>query len=551
MTRKISIVTLVLAVVLLVAALVPGLARATFPGGSGAVAYVTGNGASAQVCVQHLDGSPPRCVNAPWADEVALQPLSGRWLIVLVPIGGSNALYAVDTEAEPLSTPTLMGPTGLTPSNVTWLDASTIAYAAGGDIWTAQVQNGQLVGAPVNRTNTASATESDPTWLPNYRIGYVRDGDLWTMGTQGQSQTCVREAPGSRTCYQTAAEESDLNFSLAGLYYTADGNIYRLKLNKHGELTQPPVSVVATRADERSPAPSPGGKELVFERAGEVVHMQTETLDEKALVAGHAPDWGSVFKILTLPDDEEQEPYDVEVEEHGTFAIIDFKTPQPEEHATAVLQDVLTGELEWEEATSDPATTEWSIVVDDLDPGTPHTLAIYAGDQGYSSTEKVTTLERNVTIAFQEAGGIEDDGDPGTCGDFLFAFQATAGSQVAWNSSGEEEIPICDDEEPYTWNPSPDILVELANVKVDSISLYILAVDDDADICPACIDPWPAPPWTGYKDLGDWAEEETPHNVGLDSNGDEEWTHGFTLEVQQGDGNPHLKWWYTITVSYS
>ena len=558
MTPRISIVTLAAAVLVLVAALFPGPARATLPGGSGGVAFVTGTGGLAKVCIQQLDGSPPECLSAPWAREVALQPISGRWLVFVASWGSSSTLYTVDTHADPLSATFVYQVANTTLKNPTWIDGSTIAFAESGEIYTVQVQDGQLVGAPVDRTNTQGATESDPTWLPSYRIGYVKDGDLWTMGLQGQNQKCVKESVGSRDCYVTAADESDLNFSLAGLYYTADGNVYRLKLNKHSELTQAPVPVAATRADERGPAPSPNGKELVFERAGELVHMKnaTTTMDEQQLDTGFAQesaaDWGSVFKLIVPPDEQdEQKPYDVEVEMHGTFAIVDFKTLLPEEHAGVVLQDVVTGKLEWEEDTSDPAKTEWSIVVDELAPGAEHSLAIYAGDKGYSLSQTVTTLTRHVTIAFQEAGGMQDDGDPGSCGDFLFAFQATAGSQVAFNTSGADEISICDDEEPYTWDPSPDILVELDNVKTDSINLYILAVDDDAD-CPfACIDPWPAPPWDSYKDLGEWAEEETLHNVGLDSNGDEEWTHGSTLEVQQGDGNPHLKWWYTITVSYS
>ena len=329
MTPRISIVTLAAAVLVLVAALFPGPARATLPGGSGGVAFVAGADGLAKVCIQQLDGSPPECLSAPWAREVALQPISGRWLVFVASWGSSSTLYTVDRHADTLSATFVYQVANTTLKNPSWIDGSTIAFAESGEIYTVQVQDGQLVGAPVDRTNTPGATESDPTCLPNYRVGYVKDGDLWTMGLQGQNQKCVKESVGSRDCYVTSADESDLNFSLAGLYYSADGNVYRLKLNKHSELTQAPVPVAATRADERGPAPSPNGKELVFERDGELVHMKnaTTTMDEKALVAGHAPDWGSVFKGIVLPDeDKEQQPYDVKVEMHGTFAIVDFKT---------------------------------------------------------------------------------------------------------------------------------------------------------------------------------------------------------------------------------
>ncbi len=96
------------------------------------------------------------------------------------------------------------------------------------------------------------------------------------------------------------------------------------------------MPVGATRADERGPAPSPNGKELVFERDGELMHMKnaTTTMDEQQLDTGFAQesaaDWGSVFKGIVLPDEQdEQKPYDVKVEMHGTFAIVDFKTVVP------------------------------------------------------------------------------------------------------------------------------------------------------------------------------------------------------------------------------
>ena len=322
-----SVAAIVAAALLVLAAVfVPGSARATLPGGSGGVAFVADSSVFAQVCVQRLDGSPPQCLDAPLAREVALQPISGRWLVFLsASLSGNDALRIVDTQAEPV--------VGGAASDAdwradaerrTWIDGSTIAYASGGDIYAVHVgADGKLADSPVNLTNTPGEIESDPTFLPNYRIGYVKDGDLWTMGTLGQNQKCVKESVGSRDCYLTAAEESDLNFSLAGLYYTADGNLYRLKLNKQSEITQAPVPVGATRSDERGPAPSPNGKELVFEREGELVHMKnaTTTMDEEQLDTGFtqesAADWGSVFKLVNLPG---QKAYDVEVEEHGTFA---------------------------------------------------------------------------------------------------------------------------------------------------------------------------------------------------------------------------------------
>ena len=270
---------------------------------------------------------------------------------------------------------------------------------------------------------------------------------------------------GSRSCYLTAADESDLNFSLAGLYYTADGNVYRLKLNKQSEITQAPVPVGATRADERGPAPSPNGKELVFEREGELVHMKnaTTTMDEQQLDTGFAQesaaDWGSVFKLIVPPESRTSRSHTTSKSRCTARSRSSTSRPScPRSTRAWFSKDVVTGKLEWEEDTSDPAKTEWSIVVDELAPGsralagrsTPVTSAT-------SLSQTVTTLNAHVTIAFQEAGGMQDDGDPGSCGDFLFAFQATAGSQVAFNTSGADEISICDDEEPYTWDPSPDI----------------------------------------------------------------------------------------------
>ena len=306
-----SVAAIVAAALLVLAAVfVPGSARATLPGGSGGVAFVADSSVFAQVCVQRLDGSPPQCLDAPLAREVALQPISGRWLVFLsASLSGNDALRIVDTQAGPLSAELLLTPTGgPTLSDVTWIDGSTIAYASGGDIYAVHVgADGKLADSPVNLTNTPGEIESDPTFLPNYRIGYVKDGDLWTMGTLGQNQKCVKESVGSRDCYLTAAEESDLNFSLAGLYYTADGNLYRLKLNKQSEITQAPVPVGATRSDERGPAPSPNGKELVFEREGELVHMKnaTTTMDEEQLDTGFtqesAADWGSVLQARQLP----------------------------------------------------------------------------------------------------------------------------------------------------------------------------------------------------------------------------------------------------------
>ena len=115
----------------------------------------------------------------------------------------------------------------------------------------------------------------------------------------------------------------------------------------------------------------------------------TTALDEKALAAGHAPDWGSVFKLISLPDEQdEQKPYDVKVEAHGTFVVLDFKTVIPDDFVMVTLDQKETGAIEAAFLNEDPATTQWNdVIVNGLTPGTEHILQIHAAGKLYGASD--------------------------------------------------------------------------------------------------------------------------------------------------------------------
>jgi hypothetical protein len=557
MTRKLHTLALAAAVaaalLVLTAALLPGAARATIPGGSGGVAYVTGSGAEAQVCLMEIGVPGSSCLSAPGATEVALQPISGRWLVFVADVVGGTALYSVDTQAAPLVAQEIYTLGNGTLSGPTWISGSTLAFVRGGDIYTVDVgSNGKLVGNPVDRTNTPEI-ESDPTFLPNYRIGYVRDGDLWTMGTLGQGQTCVKASPGSRSCYTTPADESDLNFSLSGLYLASGGNVHRLKINKYSELTQAPVPVGATRSDERGPAPSPGGKELVFERAGSLVYMEnaTTTMDESPLTTGFAPDWGSVFKDIVFPGGgDEQKPYDVKVEMHGTFAVVDFKTvtPDDDDFAMVTLEDVDTGHVA--AAFPDSSTTTWQdVVVLDLVPGSEYTLQIHGLGDLYTHSKTVTTLTRHVNVTIQNVHMLDDaDGGLAGCGDFLFGFRTFAPDSSQDEDWFEQDMCTGDD-----WPSFMSVPLALGDVPDSFVFVQAFGVDDDCGIggCPFISGGWEN--LDAYDSWGPWAAKTTTVDVSPDPSTPqvEELTRSFSMTAHGSSGEPDFTVTGIVEVSYS
>ena len=247
-----------------------------------------------------------------------------------------------------------------------------------------------------------------------------------------------------------------------------------------------------------------------------------------------------------------QVPYGVEIEEHGTFVVVDFKTLLPEEHAGVVLQNVVTGKLEWEEDTSDPAKTEWSIVVDELAPGAEHSLAIYVGDKGYSLSQTVTTLTRRVDVTIADVEMIDDaDADYAfdVCGDFTFGFRTFA------PNSGQDEIwfdqEMCTD---TSWWSYMFVPLELTDVTDSSVSVQAFAVDEDCGLfgCPVIkLEDWDD--LDAYESWGPWATKTTSVLVVPDPTTplDEELTRSFSMTAHGSSGEPDFTVTGTVEVTYS
>jgi hypothetical protein len=247
-----------------------------------------------------------------------------------------------------------------------------------------------------------------------------------------------------------------------------------------------------------------------------------------------------------------QVPYGVDIEEHGTFVVVDFKTLLPEEHAGVVLQNVVTGKLEWAEDTSDPAKTKWSIVVDELAPGAEHSLAIYAGDQGYSLSQTVTTLTRQVSVTIADVEMMDDADDDflfDNCGDFTFAFRAFA------PDSGQDETwfdqDMCAD---TSWPSYMFVPLELTDVTDSAVSVQVFAVDKDCGVfgCPVIkVEDWDD--LGAYDPWGPWATETKAIGVTPDPSTplDEEITRSFSIDVIGSGGEPQFSVSGSLTVTYS
>jgi hypothetical protein len=292
----------------------------------------------------------------------------------------------------------------------------------------------------------------------------------------------------------------------------------------------------------------------VFERAGSLVYMKnaTTTMDESPLTTGFAPEWGSVFKSIVFPGDaDEQKPYDVKVEMHGTFAVIDFKTvaPDSDDFAMVTLEDVDTGHVA--AAFPDSNTTTWQdVIVLDLVPGSEYTLQIHGLGDLYTHSKTVTTLTRHVDVTIQDVEMLDDaDAWPSGCGDFTFGFRTFA------PDSGQDEDWL--DQDMCTGDSWPSYLfvpLSLSDVPDSSVSVQAFGVDDDCDIggCPFISGgDWDS--LDAYDEWGPWATKTTTVDVSPDPNTPqvEELTRSFSMTAHGSSGEPDFTVTGTVEVTYS
>jgi hypothetical protein len=264
---------------------------------------------------------------------------------------------------------------------------------------------------------------------------------------------------------------------------------------------------------------------------------------------------------------------DVQVERHGTFVRVSWKTTILSKNSFAELWHgetlVQSTQLSYNPYVPKKA---WYETLAGLQPATAYVLKIKVwvphvpidvtkpklgkgGDWAvYVHPTAVTTLTRVVKVTLGTLTML-DDSDDG-CGELMF--DLAAGAQL------ERRFAVVCDGMPG-WTPwielkpgdsvATPLTFTLENVADDYVSVKILGVDyDDFDPCDVpwvvCLDPWPScqPGYGGCKGFGDEGEKVLSLYVGPYANGSKE--EKEVVQTVHVPGPPTFDVWMKYSVSY-
>jgi Tol biopolymer transport system component len=478
-------------------------------------------------------------------------------------------------------------------------DGELIAFtsnAAGtDDIW---VVDSDFATVPV-RLTTETRSETEPAFQPfGNKIAYVSDlgtaaGELFLMDTDGSAQQqltttaederapawsqsgtdlvfvrsaveggpgdLVRLSPtggGEQLITSGLANDREPSWYMGKIVFTrsaersAGADLYQIKPDGSGL-----IQLTTTPGGELSPAGSPNGKRLAFVKDSQLLVGNSDATG--AAVIPNAPggvsdpDWEPIFQLNI---GNTQRATNIEYEEHGTFAIVSFDT----KFKTALpVVELWDGSALNTGIDIGPADDHFEIKIAGLEPDTHYDVKIVMNKAGGGTIETdpdddLTTLQRNVTIRFQKVEMHSDS--EASCGDFLFVFELSAASMINGDYTGNGEISICDGE---TWDPN-DIAVPLTDIDGDTVTGYVLGVDDDWDCVAVYCNEYDfyviGSDHTDFKEDGEWVEKTFVEDVGPNeyTASGETWKRKNTVWLLGGDDDElSFTWHYELQVSYS